>query len=248
MLLDNNIHVAIRMNMDLNNAENIKLLVEELHERYGNYKHVSPYCYPIFEYDNLRTPEENEKLFTYLKEVDEQLLKYFFGRSGHPYGVRSTHCMIDNGHSVVIGTQGDIGLCEHYSDDNFWGHIDKPEMKDLDMIKSFQEYEGIEDICKTCPILPTCLRPKKCEDIQRCNIWKREWHVREAPTEIRNIYRIYKSDLQQHPEKPILCWNHSYSYPVLTNNCETTDETPVEPEKKGLSKLWENILILIGLK
>lgn len=254
MLLDNNIHIAIRMNMDASNADNIKELIRELYERFHDYKNINPYCYPIFEYEyNPRTPEENEVIYTKLKEIDDILYQYgwYNGEGNLPDTVKATHCMIDNGHAVVIGTQGDIGLCEHYSDDNFWGHIDKPEMKDLEVIKSFKTYMKNEELCKDCPMLPSCLRPMKCEDLKMCNIFRKEWYIRRQRDGVRFMYLSYKNNIKNNPNEPIKCWNHEmYENKFIPNNTpdNINKEIEKEVEKKGFAKFLENILILIGLK
>ena len=266
MLLNHNISIAIRMNMDQNNYENIKLLIKEIYTIFGNNKNLNPYCYPIFDdYENKpRTEEENEIVFTQLKEIEEILKSYNY-RIGEDrrYNISSTHCMIDNGHAVVIGTQGDIGLCEHYSEDNFWGHVSKPDMKDMDMVKSFQEYIDVEDICKTCPILPSCIRPKKCHDLCKCSIWTKEWHIRSAHQGVKNMYNMFKLNKNNKYTifngKPNLenntCNNQNNCINNYVNDKQKIHENFLKEaneytinEKHGLSKLWENILIFVGLK
>jgi len=204
MLADNNIFVSIRMNLDQYNAENIKELIKELYTKFGNHNHIALYNYPIFEDpEHPRTDEEKEKLYAKLLEADETLAKYGFYRPReHGPELRVTHCMIDNGHAVVIGTQGDIGLCEHYSETEFWSHIDNPTKRDNEIIKKFQEHMPLLDICDDCPIAPNCIRVKMCQDLRNCNIWKREWEVKQATDGTRNMYYNWLGEVMRQNNQP----------------------------------------------
>ena len=105
--------------------------------------------------------------------------------------------MIDHGRAVVIGTQGDIGLCEHYSENHFWGHIDKPEMKDMEEIKKFQTYEEDLPICQSCQILPSCIRAKMCVDLSKCNIYIKEHNIKKAHASVKDMYATWFNNIQQ---------------------------------------------------
>jgi len=196
-LIKNGIHIGIRINIDNYNLSDVKTLIYYLYNEFELSKHnkaMSIYCWPIFEeYDYHRTDEENKMLYQGLKEIDDILHELgIYGDKELPGDIRYTHCMIDNGHAVLIGTDGDIGLCEHYSEDNFWGHIDDPSKKDMDMIKSFMEYMEPTEICKDCPLVPQCLRPKKCLDLKYCSTFIKDWHIREYKSYLSYTYHIAK--------------------------------------------------------
>ena len=199
MLSENNVFISIRLNTDINNADNIKELIKELSERFKDSKNVIPYCYPIFEdEDHPRTDDENEKLYQKIDEIEETLIQYGYGHvRDRSFNIRSIHCMIDHGCAVVIGTQGDIGLCEHYSENHFWGHIDKPEMKDMEEIKKFQTYEEDLPICQSCQILPSCIRAKMCVDLSKCNIYIKEHNIKKAHASVKDMYATWFNNIQQ---------------------------------------------------
>ena len=198
MLSENNIFVSIRLNTDVNNADNIKELIKELYKKFKDNNYVKPYCYSIFEDENNpRTDEENKILYEKIDEVESTLLKYGFGHTrDRSTEIRFTHCMIDHGGAVVISTQGDIGLCEHYSEDHFWGHIDKPEMKDMDEIKKFQSYEEDLSICKSCKILPSCIRAKMCINLRKCNIYIKDYNIKKAHRSVKDMYMKWFKEVQ----------------------------------------------------
>lgn len=252
MMADWGMNISIRMNTCVENAENLKKLIKELYTRFGNHKNIAPYCWPIFEDDdNPRTAEENELLYTKLREIDEVLdhYGYLHGRDRGTY-VRATHCMIDHGQAVVIGTQGDIGVCEHYSEDHFWGHVDNPEMKDMTEIRKFQDYVEDYDICNDCPIKPSCIRAKMCHDLRNCNIWIKEWEMRKAHRGVLDMYRRWRNNVNRNRQNRINQQNQNNQQQKCNckqNTCQCNDKVE-KIEKEETSGFFNNILIWLGLK
>jgi len=242
-LMDHGISISIRINVDNYNLEDVKKLIPELYWKLHLKSHkdmCNIYCYPIFEEgDYHRTDEENEKLYEGLKELDSILDSLDLRDIRRlPTDIKYSHCMVDSGESVLISTQGDIGLCEHYSDDNFWGHIDDIKKKDIDMIKSFQDYMPLTDLCKNCPIVPQCLRPKKCEDLKNCSIYIKDWHIRMFKEYVNNEYNLYKKSLEQKFINNNTCNCGEKCSCGEKCNCEETEKI----------SLWKKILIKFGIK
>lgn len=254
-----NVYVNIRINLSLENADNIKELITEIYKEFGIHNNINPYVYPVFDTDDPRTDEENEILFTKLKEIQDIMRQYgYFQGIWRNDFISSTHCMCDIGSAIVIGTGGEIGLCEHYSEDNFWGHIDKPEMRDENMIRSFKEYVTDQKVCFDCPILPSCIIPLKCADLRNCNIWKREWRVREAHYDIIHMYLDWKNSFNnQNNQCNNQCGNQC-NEPNQFNNQDNNQNNQInqqiiqddfnEPERKGILGLIHNLAIKFGLK
>jgi len=240
------VYISIRINLSLDNAENIKELMHEIYKEFGIHKNINPYVYPIFDTNDPRTDEENDELFGKLKEIQDIMRQYgYFQGMWRADFISSTHCMCDIGNAVVIGTDGDIGLCEHYSESEFWGHVAKEDMRDEDMIRSFKKYVDDQEICFDCPIFPSCIIPVKCEDLKVCNKWKREWRVREAHYDIMYMYSTYKKDQYQNQVNQYIEQKNNERNNQC--NCKNNQEDE-EPEKKGLAKLIEYLAIFIGLK
>ena len=242
-----NVSISIRINISFDNVENIKELIKEIYQEFGIHPNINPYAYPVFDTDNPRTDEENDILFGKLKDIQDIMRQY-----GYCQGIwrndfiSPTHCMCDIGSAVVIGTQGDIGLCEHYSDDNFWGHVDKPEMRDEEMIKSFKEHVTGQKVCFDCPILPSCLIPYKCVDLRHCNMWKREWRVREAHYDVIRMYLDIKNNMQNQFNNQC---NLQYNDQNNQCNCKDIEQDNFEePERKGFNKLIHYLAIYFGFK
>lgn len=191
MLLNNGISISIRLNVDSYNAENLKILIEELYNRFGDHPRLSVYAWPIFEDENyVRTEEARIEVFNKLQEIEELLVKYDYltGLSPRPE-IAYAQCMADDGSSVTISPDGDLGTCEHFIDSHFWGHIDNPLKKNFENLNIWRDYEEPIDLCSDCPLYPSCIRPSKCKEMSKCDAQHKEWRIRKN---IIGMLRAYK--------------------------------------------------------
>lgn len=180
-LLEANISVSIRMNLELYNADDLKNLIRECHKDFGNDLPFGMYAYPIFEEGNPRTEEHKKELYDKLIEIEQVLAECNYLNGKELYGgIRATHCMVDNGKAILFAPTGDIGLCEHYSETEFFSHLDNYEEKDWDVIKDWKRVEEPLDICSDCSYFPDCLRCSKCVELHDCDPYIKEWRQREV--------------------------------------------------------------------
>ena len=189
LLLKLEIGVSVRMNADLYNAEDLKVLVRELGDRFKDYPKLRVYVWPIFEdEDNVRTDEQRQAVFEKIWEIEDILKEYNWIRGGNlDAHIRYHHCMIDGQYNVIIGTQGDLGLCEHYVDSDFFGSIYSDEIN-WDVVKSYREYHPKIEACHTCPRYPSCLRPVKCKDMKLCTPQFQQFELRHDKQSMRRMY------------------------------------------------------------
>ena len=96
--------------------------------------------------------------------------------------------MADSGHSVTILPTGDIGLCEHHSESEFIGHLDREEV-DAEMIASWQESMPEIPECETCFYYPDCIRLKKCSSDSVCFEHLRMDRLESTKRAMRNEYK-----------------------------------------------------------
>lgn len=172
-LLDAGISVGIRLNMDNHNAENLMLLADELHARFAGRKRFFVYSHTLFEFSgnlsaHVRAEEERRQLYEKQTQLRRKLEKYGIGqKDALSKDTRLNHCMADGGSSLTILPGGELGLCEHYTENNLVGHLDSEEL-DTAMVQSFRErWEQMED-CPTCFYYPECIRLKKCTEYKEC--------------------------------------------------------------------------------
>ena len=172
-LLDAGVAVAIRLNMDNHNAENLMLLADELHARFAGRKRFFVYSHTLFEFSGnqsarIRAEEERRQLYEKQTQLRRKLEKYGIGqKDALRKDTRLNHCMADGGSSLTILPGGELGLCEHYTENNLVGHLDSEEL-DTAMVQSFRERWEQTGECPTCFYYPECIRLKKCAEYKEC--------------------------------------------------------------------------------
>lgn len=182
-LLTAEIPVAIRLNMDLHNAEDLLALSKELARRFANKKGISVYAHHLFNADvsnaELHTDDEWNKRDAAMKRIEQALQESGLHReSGILKTIKLNHCMADSGKSVTILPDGNIGLCEHYSESEFIGHIDR-EGFDQDVVARWKERIPEIPECEKCFYYMDCIKLKKCTSDSVCF-----WHFRDKKLEL----------------------------------------------------------------
>ena len=171
-LLDAGVSVHIRLNMDEHNADNLMELADELHERFGGKSKFSVYSHTLFEFAgskaHIRAQEERRQLYQKQQRLRKKLDDCGIGASYYlRQKLRIRQCMADSGGSLTILPNGELGLCEHYSENNLVGHLDSEEL-DTAVVQSFRECWEQTENCKTCFYYPECIRLKKCAEYKEC--------------------------------------------------------------------------------
>ena len=87
-------------------------------------------------------------------------------RRGIKAKIPMAQCMADSGGSLTVLPDGHLGLCEHYSEDNFVGSIDSDEL-DESVVRNFTERARP---CRVRHVLwyPACIRLRKCPFSAKC--------------------------------------------------------------------------------
>lgn len=184
LLLKAHIRVIVRMNIDVHNADDLLKLTEIISSRFGCSPGFSCYSHPLFETagetSHIRSEQRREAVYRKQKQLVGLLEERNLRRYGKvPTSIQPNHCMADGGEAVIISPNGDIGLCEHYSDSEFISHIDNPADVDKTVVKSFQERTEDVDICNDCAYYPQCVRLKKCPEGSLCFPQIKEQHIDE---------------------------------------------------------------------
>lgn len=107
--------------------------------------------------------------------------------------------MADSGKAVTILPGGEIGLCEHYSESEFIGHIGR-EGFDQAVVNSWKERIPEIPECAECFYYPDCLQLKKCASGSVCFEHLRREKRRQTEREMIAEYRKWKSQDISEPE------------------------------------------------
>lgn len=197
-LIDQKIHVSIRMNCDSHNVDIITNLINELATEFKDSSpYFSMYVWPIFEEGFVRTDEQREHLFDCLGTANQIIFDSGFAIAKQLDGPQLLHCQVDGGDGVTISPDGDLGLCEHYIDSEFWGHIDNPLIKNFDNIKEWRNYVPKTEICDDCALKPSCLRIFKCPDETPCSIQEKNYQLKTTILAMNWAWEQFKKNPPQ---------------------------------------------------
>lgn len=196
-LLDAGITVIVRMNMDLYNAADLLKLSEELGQRFGGRKNLKCYVRHIFQVDRPSAERHDAEGWRIreeaLQRIEEKLDEYHISsKGGISKGIRVHYCQADSGKSVMILPDGNIGLCEHYSESEFIGHIDR-EGFDQAMIDSWKETVPEIPECADCFYYPECIKLVKCSVERVCFQQYRQWMLRRTQHQMVNEYHHWQN-------------------------------------------------------
>lgn len=183
-LLDASVNVTIRLNMDMRNAEDLLALVDELASRFDGRKGLYVYAHHLFDGDkpmaDIHTKEEWELRDAAMCRLNEKIQQHGLdSQSGIRKTPKSNFCMADSGNAITILPSGEIGLCEHYSESEFIGHIDR-EGFDQTVVNSWKERILEIPECAECFYYPDCLQLKKCTNSSVCFEQLRRDHRRRT--------------------------------------------------------------------
>lgn len=199
-MLEHGISMALRLNVDLKNADDILELTKYLVKEFAQYsigRGLTIYCWPLFELGFTRTVEERAELCSKLSKINDVIFSNRFGHfSEDTFGIKWTHCMVDSGNNIVIGPSGNLGLCEHHIDNMLIGHISKPLDINMDMVYTWRNYVQYKDICKDCPMKPTCLKENNCPSYKICEDSEKEYTLNHTKLGIIEEYNKYMDNMK----------------------------------------------------
>lgn len=169
LLSDKGVFVTIRLNLDFYNKDNIRLLIEELGERFSGNEHVTVYLNMLFNNEGFdpisRTQDETSVLVEIIEEYSKRLRELKIGghdRSGIPV-LEFSQCMADNPHAVEVQPDGSFCRCEHESILDSYGSIDRGVF-DEQKLKKWNETIERSDYCPECCFYPACYKLRNCMD------------------------------------------------------------------------------------
>lgn len=198
-LLEREIRVSVRMNLDRHNAEDLRDLIDELAERFEGQKLFSCYVHPLFDNCGYETVEHSDDdrlwLWAEQKRLNERIREKtgkFESRKSFP-SLAVSHCMADNNVSAIIGPDGNLSKCEHTTEDVF-GNLDEgwTDKASLEAWKETKEYPE----CPGCALFPSCIVLKRCFSSTECFESKRDADMQSAELGILSAFDKWKCDKQ----------------------------------------------------
>jgi radical SAM protein with 4Fe4S-binding SPASM domain len=204
-LQDAGIQVVIRLNIDMHNADNLMELTEELHREFPKTDGIHVYVHQLFEEEKGRTAIHDEKkrkiVFLKMKEIRNRLADYGFTKKIKlRRKVKINRCMADSDRCITITPIGNIGKCDHYTNDQFVSHIDS-EAWDEEMLQNFRETNDEIPACATCFDYPNCFMLKRCQATRRCYPEVQEDRKDNIHHEMQVAFDNYKNHNKEEEEE-----------------------------------------------
>ncbi len=173
-LLDAQISVTVRLNMDSSNIDDIKALCEELNITPGAQKGFNVYIASIYEdvgVDPLHYTDEGRLLIEEISDsLNSELCKNGLSKPQKLSKVLDLNqCMADNHGCATILPDGHLGKCEHYTDTEFYGSIYEKEI-DNKVIRKWDEKYRTPQKCGNCLFYADCNFLIRCpENKNKCS-------------------------------------------------------------------------------
>lgn len=190
------VEVLIRMNFDLSNLEEIRLLTEDLIAEFRGEENISVLPIILYEYEKpgavSRSPEEREALQNARLELMARLEEGGLGRPGRlPRALLFHMCMADSGDMVTILPDGELGLCEQHNRDYLIGSIDSETLDEAVLEEAARALWPEIPACGDCPLYPGCIRVRICPN-QLCHPQRRASREQQKLNSIRMEWEQYK--------------------------------------------------------
>ena len=222
-LLEADIRVSIRLNIDVHNADNLMELADELYQEFGSNDKLTVYLHMLFEMSDgsvaIKHEHERKTVYEKMKEIEAKLADYgLYEIKPLSEGFKINQCMADNDQSVMIDPSGNIGKCEHYSEDHYIGHIDSDD-RDEAMVERFRECHDEIEACATCFDYPNCIRLKLCENNAHCYPEMRDDKLNTIRQSMLKTYQNYTKEKTE--EKKIDILPLADHYVVVARNKES---------------------------
>lgn len=163
MLIDYGIRVNIRLNVTLDNTQELKDTIDYIYDVFGKTRKLNIYAHAVFQLER----ECPEQIHPLTEEIHKYIINKFGCKKKLKPLIKRSFCMADNESSCTITSTGKVGLCEHYVDDELIGDIYNG-IQNIDTIKKFNEPAEF-NYCEHCKFYPSCNLLKHCGDISECN-------------------------------------------------------------------------------
>ena len=192
-LLSFDVFVNIRLNIDKHNIDNMKALIDLLNQSFGNLDNLAIYSMPLFECnkETKRTDKEREEIYLRTSEINRYLAEHGYLGKRFNRSLPNAMCAADDGQSVMILPDGNIGLCEHHTDDEYIATVYKP-VYDFERIKRWKEQSAELEICKDCYFWPTCIKLKNCEEQHGCDKYEKQLRLEKEKLVLHNYFKQAK--------------------------------------------------------
>lgn len=192
-LIKNNIFVTIRLNLGLDNIDELKAIIDFLHEDFEQNQYLlarySYYVHTVFQLERTHP----DKIFELKQEIDD----YIINKRGGNVNLSelkntSDSCMVNNNHSVLIHPNGKINICHRdVNKSEYIGDIySSMDTWNKDLADSKKTYYTT-NYCESCLFYPSCFILNVCEDNKSCTKYKLDYRKKKLESELSHTLKTY---------------------------------------------------------
>lgn len=193
LLVQNKIHVNIRLNVDITNIDDQISLVKDVLSNFKSYRNkISIYSHLLIDALLEISDVERKMLLTKKNQIEDEIAN--LGLTIHKYIRKEPkifRCIADNRKSYIIMPMGQIGLCEHYIENRFISDINQPNRVNKHEREKIREYCETTNLCDNCAFYPLCIRLKICPDNKYCFEELKMHNIHNLKIEMLNEYMTY---------------------------------------------------------
>lgn len=194
-LINNEIFVQIRLNVSQENVADLLVLLENLKKQFGSNKYLFVYCFPLIRFDAKNKVPKNDEVTDMAEslKVINRKIEFLGFKSKNlkvPIGPLSNMCIADNPEAITILPSGNIGKCEHYSDEHFIGNVDSC-IYDTDEVNKMSEPSDRISECDNCLCYPDCFLLKLCPGSSQCSVERKLFKIDDVRQQMLNTYNSY---------------------------------------------------------
>jgi len=188
-LISNGVYVIIRLNIGEHNYEDLLTLVEQIYDRFRRNRNLSVYVMPLFGEEDRK---KREKMYEYAHLINLKLSEYGYLGMNIDRKYEDSQCGADCGRALQILPDGNIGLCEHFTDEDYVGHINKSQL-DFKRISEWTERTDEQEGCRECPFYASCIKIKHCPEQSICYFEERDYKIKKFRLNMLNYFEMAKS-------------------------------------------------------
>lgn len=194
-LIDMHVYVKIRLNLSLDNYDDLISLVDYLSQEFLGNQYIGVYSSILFE--GLGNPpfilndRDRTLLYNNAITLDNYIIQKGIGMNQRIPKMKFYQCGADSGRLCVVLPNGDLGLCEHHLDDEHYGSI-YDNHYDRSVLERWRTKQLEEDECKNCFYYPQCVRLELCPTIPKCDENYRRYKKNQIQNLIKNVFKRSK--------------------------------------------------------
>ena len=182
------IQVDIRMNLSLENGEELEGLIALLQEHFGGNRLIHPYVRILYQQSSVDALRQKKK------QLKDKIQLYFpeIRKKRSPL-VKFSACGADSGTSFVIMPDGKLLCCEHFTErPEAVGSIFSEKIND-EIVQWWKEPRAWEENCKTCFYAPKCYKLAHCPESGNCHPNDLEDMREDIIRFMREVYEEWRS-------------------------------------------------------